>query len=425
MSSPFDPLLTFFDGFVYWISTSDLTELIGLLLIPILLDFVRSYGKSIFLALHAVFMMFVRMKRWIMGDSEKTFTEMPGVSIIIPAHNEERSIIRSIESALETNYRNKEVIVVDDGSSDRTYQRALPYAKKGLIKLAQRSVSGSKAGAVNYGLFFAKNDIIIVVDADTLIERNSLRKLVKPYIDSSVIAVSGNVRILSGDNERDNLLVKLQSYEYFLSLDMGRRFNAITGTIMIIPGAFGSFRREIVKSVGGYDTDTLTEDFDITLKMLKTKGRISFAGDAISWTFAPDTWRAWRRQRIRWTRGQIETMHKHRNVFSSQRFGLSMITAFSDMFFMDFSSLLIKTVWMVLLPFFYSDVLGYVLVLLNILYILSDVLALLVVCALSSSWGFLRKIYLIPLMVFFYRPYYGLVRLKGYFDWFQGTTGRW
>jgi biofilm PGA synthesis N-glycosyltransferase PgaC len=423
--SPIDHFLIFIHEFTSWISTSTPLEITGVILIPILLDFIRSYGKSIFLILHAVFMMILRVKRWIMGDSEKTFTEMPGVSLIIPAHNEERSIIRSIESALETNYRNKEVIVVDDGSSDRTYERALPYARKGLIKLAQRSVSGSKAGAVNYGLLFAKNDIIIVVDADTLIERNSLRKLVTPFIDSSVIAVSGNVRILGGDNETDNLLVKLQSYEYLLSLDMGRRFNAITGTIMIIPGAFGSFRREIVKSMGGYDSDTITEDFDITLKMLKTKGRICFAGDAISWTFAPDTWRAWRRQRIRWTRGQIETLHKHRDVFSNQRFGLSMITAYSDMFFMDFSSLLIKTVWMVLLPFFYSEVLGYVLVLLGLLYILSDVLAFLVVTALSSERNFLSKIYLIPLMVFFYRPYYGLVRLKGYFDWFQGTAGRW
>ena len=418
MSSLIDPLLIFVDGFIYWISTSTLTEITGHLLIPILLDFVRSYGKTVFLLLHAVIMK-------IRGDSGKTFSEMPGVSIIIPAHNEENSIIRSIESALETNYPNKEVIVVDDGSADRTYQRALPYAKKGLIKLARRSGSGSKAGAVNYGLFFAKNDIITVVDADTLIERNSVRKLVEPFSDPSVIAVSGNVRILGGDNDRDNLLVKLQLYEYVLSLDMGRRFNAITGTIMIIPGAFGAFRREIVKSVGGYDTDTITEDFDVTLKLLKVKGRITFAGDAISWTFAPDTWKAWRRQRIRWTRGQIETLHKHRNVFSNPRFGWSMITAYYDMFFMDFANLLIKTVWMVMLPFFYSEILGYVLFLVSILYLVSEALSFLTVSLLSSRRDLLTKVYLIPLMVFFYRPYYDLVRLKGYFDWFQGTAGRW
>lgn len=418
MFSLVDPILAFIDEFGYWISTLTLTEIIGLLIIPILLDFVRSYGKSAFLILHAIF-------NRIRGDSEKTFGEMPGVSIIIPAHNEENSIIKSIESTIETNYPNKEIIVVDDGSTDKTYQRALIYSRKGLIKLAHRSVSGSKAGAINYGLLFAKNEIVVVVDADTLIERNSVRKLVRHFVDSSVIAVSGNVRILGGDNDMDNLLVKLQSYEYLLSLDMGRRFNAITGTIMIIPGAFGAFRRKIVKSVGGYDSDTITEDFDITLKMLKSKGRIVFAGDAISWTFAPDTWSAWRRQRIRWTRGQIETLHKHRNVFGNQKFGLSMITAYFDMFFMDFSNLLIKTVWMVMIPFFYSEVLGYVLFLVFLLYLISEVFAFLTVGLLSSGREILSKVYLIPLMVLFYRPYYGFVRLKGYFDWFQGTVGKW
>jgi cellulose synthase/poly-beta-1,6-N-acetylglucosamine synthase-like glycosyltransferase len=121
----------------------------------------------------------------------------PKVSLIIPAHNEEKMIVRAIESALETDYPYKEVIVVDDGSKDKTYQQAYPYSQKGLIKLLHRDVaSGSKATALNYGLVFASGDVIVVVDADTLIERDSLKEIVKPFSIPNVSAVSGTEQLL-------------------------------------------------------------------------------------------------------------------------------------------------------------------------------------------------------------------------------------
>ena len=321
MSTVLSFISDFLLGFRLWLQNSMPLELIGILIIPIIVDYLRSVGKSIFLIFHTMYLKTTRHARGATGTT-------PSVSIIIPAHNEERTIVRSIESALETNYQNKEIIVVDDGSKDKTRDKALPYANKGLIKLIIRDVaSGSKAGAVNHGLFYARNDIVIVVDADTLIERNSIKKLVKYFADPSVTAVSGNVRILRGDSGKNNLLVKLQAYEYIMSLEMGRRYGAITKSILIIPGAFGALKRKLALSVGGYDKDTITEDFDLTIKMRKLKGRIHFAGEAVSWTFAPDTWNAWRRQRVRWTRGQIETFNKHKNIFLKQRFSLSLVMA--------------------------------------------------------------------------------------------------
>jgi cellulose synthase/poly-beta-1,6-N-acetylglucosamine synthase-like glycosyltransferase len=133
--------------------------------------------------------------------------------------------VRAIESALETNYPNKEIIVVNDGLTDKTYQLALPYSRKEKIKLCNRDVaSGSKAGALNYGLFFASGDVVVTVDADTLIERNSFRELIKPLSDPAFSASSGNVRILGGEHGASNLIVKIQAYEYLISMELGRRF---------------------------------------------------------------------------------------------------------------------------------------------------------------------------------------------------------
>ncbi|MEM2970432.1 MAG: glycosyltransferase family 2 protein, partial [Candidatus Bathyarchaeia archaeon] len=134
-------------------------------------DFARSVGKSIFLLSYAVYRK-IRPIRFKDGF-------LPKLSLLIPAHNEEKIIVNAIESALETDYPNKEIIVIDDGSKDKTYQLAYPYYQRGLIKLLHRDVaSGSKATALNYGLVFASGDVVSVVDADTLLERNSLREIV-------------------------------------------------------------------------------------------------------------------------------------------------------------------------------------------------------------------------------------------------------
>ncbi|MFQ6075796.1 MAG: glycosyltransferase, partial [Candidatus Bathyarchaeia archaeon] len=335
-------------------------------------------------------------------------------------------IVRSIESALETNYMNKEIIVVDDGSEDRTYQLAYPYAKRGLIKLLHRDVaSGSKAGALNYGLLFASGEVVVTVDADTLIERNSLRELVKPLSDPNVSAVSGNVRILRGENGSNNLLVRLQAYEYLLSLELGRRYNSIVGTLLIISGAFGAFWKRLVKSLGEYDKDTITEDFDITFKMRKLGKRLAFADKAVSWTFAPETWRDWRCQRIRWTRGQAETLWKHRNLFRRRGFDLRYVAAVYDMLFMDIIVLFMRFIWLFYLIFFYQPTLPYVMLLSILLYMAMEFITIASAGILSPRKGDLKNAYLVPIVVLFYRPYHALIRLRAYLDWMLKRESRW
>lgn len=417
-NSIFMAITLFWEDFIQWFNGMTLVDFILIFWPLITIDFARSVGKSIFLLVHALYKKINPLK------FDHDF--LPKVSLIIPAHNEEKIIVRSIESALETNYENKEIIIVDDGSKDKTYQLAYPYAKRGLVKLLHRDVaSGSKAGALNYGLLFASGEVVVTVDADTLIERNSLKELVKPLSDPNVSAVSGNVRILKGENGAKNLLVRLQAYEYLLSLELGRRFNSIIGTLLIISGAYGAFWKKLVKSLGEYDKDTITEDFDITFKMRKLGKRLVFADKAVSWTFAPETWKDWRRQRVRWTKGQAETLWKHRNLFRKRGFGLGFVAAVYDMVFMDIIALFLRFMWLFYLIFFYQPTFLYVMFLSFLLYLAMEFITIASAGILSPRKGDLKNAYLVPIVVLFYRPLYSLIRLKAYLDWMLKSESRW
>ncbi|MBS7649671.1 glycosyltransferase family 2 protein, partial [Candidatus Bathyarchaeota archaeon] len=167
---------SFLNGFTDWLKDLTPMEFLAVFWPLLIFDFMRSIGKCIILLVHAIYRRF-KPKRLTAYFS-------PKITLIIPAHNEEKVIVRAIEAALEADYENKEIIVVDDGSTDRTFELAYPYAKRGLIKLFRRDVaSGSKAGALNFGLKFATGDVVITVDADTLIEREAIREIVKPLSD--------------------------------------------------------------------------------------------------------------------------------------------------------------------------------------------------------------------------------------------------
>ncbi|MEM3088921.1 MAG: glycosyltransferase family 2 protein, partial [Candidatus Bathyarchaeia archaeon] len=333
-------------------------EAIFILIIPIIIDLPRTIFKSVYLILDAFY------EKKVEDRYSRHYT--PLLSIIVPAHNEEETIEKTIQSLLEADYPNKEIIIVDDGSTDRTYELALSYARKGLIKLLKREkASGKKAVPVNYGLLFAKGDIVLIVDADTLIERNSLRQMIRPLSDPQVGAVSGNVRVAN----KQNLLTRLQAYEYLMAMEMGRRFQSHVGTLMIIPGAFGAVRKRLLQEAGAYDIDTMTEDFDITVKIHKMKQKIRFVSEAIAWTFAPTTWRTWIRQRTRWTRGQLQTLLKHRNLFFKSYFGLVGLIGAPDMAFMDIVILFARTTWFFILPIFFINNLWRLLVVFILVYV--------------------------------------------------------
>ncbi|MBS7635364.1 glycosyltransferase family 2 protein, partial [Candidatus Bathyarchaeota archaeon] len=407
------------EGFNSWLQRLTPIDFFMILWPLLIFDFTRSIGKCLILLAHSLY-------RKVKPEHYVAQNFSPKLSLIIPAHNEEKIIVRAIEAALEADYDQKEIIVVDDGSRDRTYELAYSYAKRGLIKLFRRDVaSGSKAGALNFGLLFATGDTIVTVDADTLIERNSLKEIVKPLSNPSVSAVSGNVMVLRGEHGANNLLVKLQAYEYLVSLELGRRFNALINTLLIISGAFGAFWKKHVASLGQYDSDTITEDFDVTLKVRKLGKRLTFADKAISWTFTPETWRDWRRQRIRWSRGQIESLWKHRNIFFGGKFDLMLILAVYDMVLMDIFLLFIRLGWFIYVFIYMQQTLLYIIILSIIIYLAIELIVLLTAGALSPRKTPLKNIYLVPVMTLLYRPYYSVIRLKAYLEWIIQKQSAW
>jgi poly-beta-1,6-N-acetyl-D-glucosamine synthase len=240
----------------------------------------------------------------------------PLVTIVVPAHNEEKVITRCIDAILEIDYPKKEVIVVDDGSTDRTYQLASSYRNKG-VKVIHRKQAGGKSGALNTGILIANGEIIITCDADSLIGRGALRRVVSRFQDPNVSAVAGNVKVLN----RTNLATKLQALEYIVNENIYRRVFDIFGVVPVVPGPLASFRKRTLKEIGFYDKDTLTEDFDITVKLLKTQRVVQALSESYVYTEAPANWRDFIRQRTRWNRGTFQTIIKHRNVFGNPRFG--------------------------------------------------------------------------------------------------------
>jgi cellulose synthase/poly-beta-1,6-N-acetylglucosamine synthase-like glycosyltransferase len=396
-----------------------------IILFPILFDYTRTIFKVLFFAIHIV----VRKR------DEKPFNSQSNqkITILIPAHNEEYGIKESIEAALATDYPNKEVIVIDDGSKDNTYLIANSFAEQGLIKLVHHATaSGSKATALNYGLNYATGDYILCMDGDTMLDKDALKNAAKHFNDENVVALSGNVRIIAGDEGVTNLLTKLQTYEYMIAIELGRRFTSIFQILLVISGAFGIFRKGVIRGVHTFDKDTLTEDFDLTLKLRKTRGSIHFVGDSIAYTYCPNNWPTWVKQRNRWAYGQFQTLSKNKNILTS-KFPFKDKLAFFDMFLLDvLLSILfpvgLAVLGLISLVMIMADnlhVLLYPLTLVMSVFIISELVIFLLAKAYSEKSNNLNLIYLVPIMTFFYRPYLKMINLRAYLRAYLKKGATW
>ncbi|QZP38473.1 glycosyltransferase family 2 protein [Halobaculum magnesiiphilum] len=244
--------------------------------------------------------------------------ELPTVSVLVPAYNEAGYIARTVRSVLAADFdpARLEVVVVDDGSTDATRSQAASIDDD-RVRVVTRA-NGGKHAALNYGLLFASNDVIVTVDADTTLESDALRRIVAPLVDDpDAAAVAGTIRV----SNRDGLLGGAQALEYLVGIQLKRRLFDAIGAVTIVPGCFGAFRRSALESVGGYDPDTMTEDFDVTMQLLRAGHRIR-GSNGIAWTEAPGTWRDLSKQRLRWYRGNLLTLVKHRGVLGEPESGL-------------------------------------------------------------------------------------------------------
>jgi biofilm PGA synthesis N-glycosyltransferase PgaC len=252
----------------------------------------------------------------------------PLVSVLVPAFNESVCIQTSIQSLASMDYPNFEIVVVDDGSTDDTYARALEESRRAQFVDVRvfSQANGGKASALNHGLREARGAFVMCVDGDSKVAPQSLRAGMRHFGDPTVVAVAGNVKVVN----RRNLLTWLQALEYVEGLNLMRSAQAFFRTVNIIPGPLGIFRRDAVVAAGGYSSATFAEDCDLTLQLLGDGWKIKYEPRAIAYTEAPEQLHALLKQRYRWTRGILQALRKHRSllVASGRGFGTRVTLAY-------------------------------------------------------------------------------------------------
>jgi len=288
----------------------------------------------------------------------------PPITIIAPAHNEEKSIRVAVRNLLDLDYPKLEVIVVNDGSEDRTLDEMreefrlrpvravyVPEAKSAPVRGLYRSEvnasllvvdkesGGSKADAVNAGLNAATSPYVCIVDADSVLERDALLRIMLPIMEDPkrVVAVGGIIRVLNGSEIEGGHLRRvrlprksievIQVIEYLRAFLIGREAWGQGNMLTIISGAFGVFRTDLVRAVGGYRPHAIGEDFDLVARLhrhLLEKGaeyQIRFVPDPMCWTEVPSDLKSLARQRARWQKGLLDVLWPNRDMLFRPRYG--------------------------------------------------------------------------------------------------------
>lgn len=287
----------------------------------------------------------------------------PHVAVIAPAYNEELSIASSVRSLLGLHYPALEIIVVNDGSTDGTVAAMIQeFGLKPIVRNIETHLhrtrvkalyqspdypqlllidkeNGRKADAVNAGISYAQSELVCVIDADSVIDPEGLLRAVQPFRfdDGSLIAVGGSIRIANGciidDGHIQSIgvsrewLPRFQSLEYFRAFLCARVTNAGLGSLILISGAFGVFRWDLLVEIGGYHHDTVGEDLEVLVRLQRhiretqRNARVEFLPEICCWTEAPSTWAGLRNQRSRWQQGALETLVAHRRLLFNPRFG--------------------------------------------------------------------------------------------------------
>ncbi|MGH9679608.1 MAG: glycosyltransferase, partial [Candidatus Acidiferrales bacterium] len=241
----------------------------------------------------------------------------PLVSVLIPAYNEAEVIIYTVNSVLESDYPKLEVIVVDDGSTDGTSELLdEQFGRNPAVRVIHQPNHG-KPAALSHALAEASSGILVTIDADTSIEPDAIRKLVRHFANPRVGAVAGNVKV----GNRNSWLTRWQALEYVTSQNLEKRAFDLLNCIPVAPGALSAWRAEAIHEAGGFSAETVAEDTDLTITIRRAGWKIYYEEEAIAWTEAPETAAALVRQRFRWTFGTMQSFWKHRDTLGRTKYG--------------------------------------------------------------------------------------------------------
>ena len=241
----------------------------------------------------------------------------PDVTVLIPAHNEETVIVQTVTSVLLSDLPNIRIIVVNDGSTDKTGDLLdANFSHEPRVRIIHQ-VNRGKAAALNLAMSQAETEIVVTIDADTEIEPDAIRKLIRHFSDPKVGAVAGNVKV----GNRSRWLTRWQALEYITSQNMEKRAFDLLNCITVVPGALGAWRKQAIAAAGGINADTVAEDADLTMAIRRLGWRVSYDEEAIAWTEAPETAGQLIRQRFRWTFGTLQSFWKHADTLFRPRYG--------------------------------------------------------------------------------------------------------
>jgi peptidoglycan-N-acetylglucosamine deacetylase len=297
------------DRFGFWMFDA---VIIGITWIFLVGDLLMT-GRLIFIGAAAIY---DRIHEKIFGKPAEVASYKPKVAVLIPAYNEEKVIERTVRAALNSNYPNLRVIVIDDGSSDRTLEVARnafrTEAAAGKVLILTKKNAG-KAEALNYGIeHIIDAELFVGIDADTVIASDAIARLVPHFINPKVGAIAGNAKV----GNRVNLWTRWQALEYITSQNFERRALDVLGAVSVVPGAIGAWRVSAVREAGGYHVDTVAEDADLTMALLRRGYRVEYEDMALAYTEAPTNANGLMRQRFRWSFGILQAVYKHRGVFA-------------------------------------------------------------------------------------------------------------
>ncbi len=331
-------------------------------------------------ALHVIWQYRQRMRAFNLLDPSRAQAGPP-ISVLAPAYNEELTCVEAVRSLLTLNYPRYEIIVVNDGSKDETLTRLteafdlhprprLPTADIPTAEVRQilqsrahpklwvvDKANGGKADALNVGINYCSTPLLCAVDADTLLERDALTRIVRPFLeDARTVAVGGKIRVINQCTVRSgivtdarlpsNLLAALQTVEYLRAFLVGRVGWAAFNASLVISGAFGLFSRGAVVAAGGYASkfngeETVGEDMELVVRLKRhltehgLPSKIDFVADSVAWTEVPESTKVLGRQRDRWQRGLIESLSRHRQMLWNPRYGATGMFAFPFFLFLE------------------------------------------------------------------------------------------
>ena len=316
----------------------------------------------------------------------------PPVSVVVPAYNEENTVVTTVRSLLMLQYPKFELVVVNDGSEDRTLEnlidnlelrklsrpvhtkintadiRGIYYCSEDDRIIVVDKVNGGKADAINAGINASKYPLFCTIDADTILERSALKKVVKPFLEEPerTIASGGVVRIANGCDIKLGFLEKVrlsskslprfQVVEYFRAFLFGRMGFSTLNSLLIIAGAFALFRKSAVVEVGGFNRNSFAEDMEVVAQLhelsrrKKQKYRIVFVPDPICWTDGPESLSALSRQRRRWHRGLMQVLFGHLKMFLNPRYGRIGLFAMPYYFFFEGLGPIVELAGYILVP---------------------------------------------------------------------------